>query len=74
MAEHHLEYLVEDQFHRRGPRSYRGADMLLSTLPLDGFINPIRAALGSRAFALRNRERTNRMLMLMQRYPICQDD
>jgi len=41
--------IVEDQFHRRGPRASRGADTPLSTSPLDAFINPIRAAIGPRA-------------------------
>ncbi|MCA1680808.1 MAG: transposase, partial [Actinobacteria bacterium] len=51
--------IVEDQFGRRGPRSSR-ADTPLSTSPLDGFINPIRAAIQSRAYGLKNRQRTNR--------------
>jgi hypothetical protein len=41
--------VVEDQLRRRGQRSTRPADMPLSTSPLDGFINPIRAAVGPRA-------------------------
>ena len=48
--------------------------MPLSTSPLDGFINPIRAAVGPRAYGLKNRERTNRMLMLMQLHANRQDD
>jgi hypothetical protein len=40
--------------------------MPLSTSPLDGFTNPRRAAIGSRAYGLKNHERTDRMLMLMQ--------
>ncbi|MHB8449245.1 MAG: hypothetical protein ACYDAQ_02080 [Mycobacteriales bacterium] len=66
--------IVEDQFRRRGPRSSRPADKPLSTSPLDGFINPIRAAIGRRAYGLKNRERTNRMLMLMQLHANRQDD
>ena len=66
--------IVEDQFARRGPRSTRPADMPLSTSPLDGFINPIRAAIQPRAYGLKNRERTNRMLMLMQLHANRQDD
>ena len=37
---------VEDQFRRRGPRASRPADMPLSRSSLDGFTNPIRAAIG----------------------------
>jgi hypothetical protein len=48
--------------------------MPLSTSPLDGFINPIRAAIGPRAYGLKNRERTNRLLMLMQLHANHQDD
>jgi hypothetical protein len=66
--------IVEDQFRRRGPRVSRSADMPLSTSPLDGLINPIRAAIGPRAYGLKNRERTNRMLMLMQLHANHQDD
>jgi hypothetical protein len=66
--------IVEDQFNRRGPRSSRPADMPLSTSPLDGFTNPIRSAIAPRAYGLKNRERTNRMLMLMQLHANRQDD
>ncbi len=58
--------IVEQQFARRGPRPSRPADMPLSTSPLDAFINPIRASIQPRAYGLKNRERTNRMLTLMQ--------
>ncbi len=66
--------IVEDQFNRRGPRASRPADMPLSTSPLDAFTNPIRAAIGPRAHGLKNRERTNRMLTLMQLHANRQDD
>jgi hypothetical protein len=66
--------IVEDQFRRRGPRASRPADMPLSTSPLDAFINPIRTAIGPRAYGLKNRERSNRMLMLMQLHANHQDD
>ncbi len=66
--------VVEDQFSRRGPRSSRSAEMPLSTSPLDGFINPIRSAIRQRVSGLKNRERTNRMLMLMQLHANRQDD
>jgi hypothetical protein len=58
--------IVEDQFRRRGPRASRPADMPLSTSPLDAFTNPIRASIGPRAYGLKNRQRTNRLLTLMQ--------
>jgi hypothetical protein len=66
--------IVADQFQRRGPRASRSADTPLSTSPLDAFTNPIRAAIGPRAYGLKNRERTNRMLMLMQLHANRQDD
>jgi len=66
--------VVEEQFSRRGPRASRPADMPLTTSPLDAFINPIRASIGSRAYGLKNRQRTNRTLMLMQLHANRQDD
>ena len=59
---------------RRGLRSLRPADMPLSTSPLDGLIEPIRAALHPRRYGLKNRERTNRLLWLMQLHANRQDD
>jgi hypothetical protein len=66
--------IVEEQFSRRGARSARTADRPLSTSPLDAFTNPIRAAIQPRAYGLNNRERTNRMLTLMQLHANRQDD
>jgi hypothetical protein len=66
--------IVEDQFARRGLRSSRPADMPLSTSPMDGLIHPIRDALHPRRYGLKNRERTNRLLMLMQLHANRQDD
>ncbi len=66
--------IVEEQFRRRGPRATRPADTPLSTSPMDGFVNPIRAAIQPRAYGLKNRERTNRLLMLMQLHANRQDD
>lgn len=66
--------IVEEQFGRPGLRSSRPADMPLSTSPLDAFINPIRASIQPRAYGLKNRERTNRMLMLMQLHANGHDD
>ena len=66
--------IVADQFNRRRLRWQRPAATPLSTSPLDGFINPIRASIQPRAYGLKNRERTNRMLMLMQLHANHQDD
>ncbi len=66
--------VVEDQFHRRGLRHLRPPDMPLSTSPMDGLIEPIRAALHPRRYGLKNRERTNRLLVLMQLHANRQDD
>jgi hypothetical protein len=66
--------IVADQFSRRGPRASRPADTPLTTSPLDGLINPIRAAIQPRAYGLKNRERTNRTLMLMQLHANRHDD
>ena len=66
--------IVEDQFARRGLRGTRGADMPLSTSPMDGLIGPIRDALHPRRYGLKNRERTNRLLLLMQLHANRQDD
>ncbi len=66
--------VVEDQFSRRGKRSSRPTGTPLSTSPLDAFINPIRAAIQPRAYGLKNRERTNRLLMLMQLHANRSDD
>jgi hypothetical protein len=66
--------IVAEQFGRRGSRASRPADMPLSTSPLDGLVNPIRASIKPRAYGLKNRQRTNRMLMLMQLHANHQDD
>jgi hypothetical protein len=66
--------VVEDQFRRRGLRSLRPTDMPLSTSPVDGLIGPIRDALHPRRYSLKNRERTNRLLLLMQLHTNRQDD
>jgi hypothetical protein len=66
--------VVEDQFRRRGLRSLRPIDMPLSTSPVDGLIGPIRDALHPRRYGLKNRERTNRLRLLMQLHANRQDD
>lgn len=57
---------IESQFARRGPASRRPADMPLTTAALEQITRPIVAALYPRRYALKNRERLNRLLMLMQ--------
>ena len=66
--------VVADQFARRGLRSQRPADMPLTTSPMDGLIEPIRGAIHPRRYGLKNRARTNRLLMLMQLHANRQDD
>ncbi len=66
--------IVEDQFTRRGLRSMRGPDMPLSTSPMDGLIGPIRDILHPRRYGLKNQQRTNRLLLLMQLHANRQDD
>jgi hypothetical protein len=66
--------IVAEQFTRRGPRASRPADMPLSTSPLEAFLEPIRDSIRPRAYGLKNRQRTNRMLMLMQVHANHQDD
>jgi len=66
--------VVEDQFARRGLRSLRAIDTPLSTSPMDGLTGPIRDALHPRRYGLKNQERTNRLLGLMQLHANRQDD
>jgi len=66
--------IVSSQFARRGLRSQRPVDMPLSTSPMDGLTEPIRAALHPRRYGLKNRERTNRLLLVMQLHANRQDD
>jgi len=66
--------VLEAQFARRGLSTNRRADTPLSTSPMDAFTNSVRDAIRPRAYALKNRERTNRMLMLMQLHANRQDD
>jgi hypothetical protein len=66
--------IVAGQFRRRGLRSMRPVDMPLTTSPMDGLITPIRDALHPRRYGLKNRERTNRLLMLAQLHANRQDD
>ena len=61
-----MDPLIEDQFARRGSRPTRPADMPLSTGGLEQLARPVKDAIYRRRFALKNRERLNRLLLLMQ--------
>jgi hypothetical protein len=65
---------IEAQFARRLPPSRRPADMPLTTSALEQITRPIVAALYPRRYALKNRERLNRLLMLMQLHANGDDD
>jgi hypothetical protein len=65
---------IESQFARRGRSSERPADMPLTTAALEQLARPIAAALHRRRYALKNRERLNRLLMLVQLHVNGQDD
>lgn len=62
----HNDFLIQWQFQRRGRSANRPVDQPLTTGGLEHKTRPIRDAIHPRRFALKNRERTNRMLMLMQ--------
>jgi hypothetical protein len=65
---------IESQFTRRGPASRRPPDMPLTTSALEQITRPIVAALYPRRYALKNRERLNRLLMLLQLHVNGEDD
>jgi Transposase, Mutator family len=65
---------IEAQFARRPPPSKRPADMPLTTAALEQLTRPISAALYPRRYALKNRHRLNRLLMLMQLHINGDDD
>ena len=65
---------IEAQFARRPPPSRRPAEMPLTTSALDQLMRPIAKALHPRRYALKNRERLNRLLMLMQLHINGDDD
>jgi hypothetical protein len=65
---------IEAQFARRPPPSKRPTDMPLTTAALEQLTRPISAALHPRRYALKNRERLNRLLMLMQLHINGDDD
>lgn len=65
---------IEAQFARRPPPSCRPPEMPLTTSALEQLTRPIYAALYPRRYALKNRERLNRLLMLMQLHINGEDD
>jgi hypothetical protein len=65
---------IEAQFARRPPPSRRPAEMPLTTAALEQLTRPIAAALYPRRYALKNRERLTRLLMLMQLHIDGDDD
>jgi hypothetical protein len=65
---------IEAQFARRPPPSRRPVDMPLTTSALEQITRPIVTALYPRRYALTNRERLNRLLMLQQLHINGDDD
>ena len=58
--------IIRAQFARRGLAAMRPPDLPLTTGGLETKTRPIRDTLHPRRYALKNRERLNRLLMLMQ--------
>jgi hypothetical protein len=65
---------IEAQFARRPPPSRRPSDMPLTTAALEQITRPIVATVYPRRYALKNRERLNRLLMLLQLHVNGDDD
>lgn len=65
---------IEAQFARRPPPSKRPAEMPLTTAALEQLTRPIASALYPRRYALKNRQRLNRLLLLMQLHINGDDD
>jgi hypothetical protein len=65
---------IEAQFARRPPPSRRPADMPLTTAALEQVTRPITTTLYPRRYSLKNRERLNRLLMLLQLHVNGDDD
>lgn len=65
---------IESQFARRALTPHRAPDMPLTTAALEQITRPIIAALYPRRYALKNRERLNRLLMLLQLHVNGDDD
>lgn len=57
---------IESQFGRRGLASQRPTDMPLTTAALEQITRHITTVIYPRRYALKNRERLNRLLMLLQ--------
>src|SRR5918996_3436014 len=66
--------IIQEQFARRPPPSKRPVEMPLTTSALEQLTRPIASALSPRRYALKNRERLNRLLMLMQLHINGDDD
>jgi hypothetical protein len=65
---------IETQFARRPPPSRRPVDTPLTTSALEQITRPIVAALYPRRYALKNRDRLNRLLLLQQLHLNGEDD
>ena len=65
---------IETQFARRALTPHRAPDMPLTTAALDQITRPIVAALYPRRYGLKNRERLNRLLTLLQLHVNGNDD
>jgi Transposase, Mutator family len=65
---------IEAQFARRPAPSRRPVEMPLTTAALEQLTRPIAAALYPRRYAFKNRQRLNRLLMLMQLHINGDDD
>ena len=65
---------IETQFARRPPPSCRPPEMPLTTSALEQLTRPIYSAIYPRRYALKNRERLNRLLLLMQLHINGEDD
>jgi Transposase, Mutator family len=65
---------IEAQFARRPPPSRRPADMPFTTSALEQITRPVVTALYPRRYGLKNRERLNRLLMLLQLHINGDDD
>jgi hypothetical protein len=61
-----MDPVIEDQFLRRGPLSRRLANTPLSTGGLEQLARPVKNAIYERRYVLKNRERLNRLLLLLQ--------
>ena len=65
---------IQTQFARRALTPHRALDVRSPLQALDQITRPISAALYPRRYALKNRERLNRLLMLLQLHVNGDDD